>query len=747
MSETDIFAEESDFDRIHKGAQEVIEIFEEANATGQKINFDSRDKVSTTMNTSINYKFIKPEIADLRQIIIHLDNCYHVSGEDCINPITSDIVTDNEYDAFKRRLEQIDPLWEGFDTTFAANDEVIGRKLKHDPPMTSISKCNGSQEEKETILLKWMEDCIKDVPYKIKGFTPGQLDFIFAEKSELFSMSFKHDGIALSIEYENGKLMRAGLRSKTGDDGIDCTAKVKTLKNVPHTLTEPWSFTIRGEIETYIKTFEEKNALRSEDDRKTNPRAYTAGAMNRKTAAEMKDMGLSFVAYKILKFDDAPYKTEIERAKWAEDIAGFKFVKTIPFTFAHLCAFEKVHREVEFMVDGAVLSINNLEDQLGLGTHGNRASANPKGKIAFKFADEVKNAIVTSIEWQTGRTGTITPVLNFKGIQLEGTTVSKCTAHNLGLIKQNKIGIGSKVAIIKSGKIIPKIKSVIEAKGKIEFPDACPACGHQTTEVDGNNGTLSLVCDSATCSAQKIQNLEHYLKRIGVKGIAESAIKKLCEAGLINEPADFYKLTLDKIKAIGIKERSATLILARVKMVVAPEQEKDSSILLILLNKIKDRKIPIKMETFIAALGIDGAGRELGRILAENYDSLNIVRKLSATELEAHDGIGPITAANVFCHFRDHANQIDELLKFIEIKIEKKKSGNLDGKKICLSGSLAGGKAKWKILIEDNGGTGSSSVSKKTDFLCAGDGSVGKTDKANKLGVTVITTEDLEKMV
>jgi len=745
----DIFADrqkESHCDAILRGVKDVIDTLENSVKNGITA-LDSVIDVKTVMNASIKYKDIVSEIDDLREVIIHLDSCYHVTGEDCINPITKDIVTDNEYDAFKKRLEQIDPAWEGFKTVNASDEELIGKKVKHNPPMTSISKCNGTQEEKETILKKWIGDCIKSVPHKAKGFEPGDLTFLSAEKSKMFSMSFKHDGIALSIEYEDGKLVRAGLRSKTGDDGIDCTAKVKTLKNVPHTLAEPWTLTVRGEVETYIKVFEEINATFSEKNKKTNPRAYTAGGMNRKTAAEMKDMGLSFVAYNILNFDDAPYKTEIERAIWAEDVLGFKFVKTIPFTFAHLCAFEKVHRKVEFMVDGAVLSVNNLEDQKSLGTHGNRASSNPKGKIAFKFADEIKNAIVTNIEWQTGRTGTITPVLNFKGIQLEGTTVSKCTAHNLGLIEQNKIGIGSEVAIIKSGKIIPKIKSVVKASGKVEYPSNCPSCNYPTKRVDGNNGTLSLVCYSSTCSAQQVQNLDHYLKRIGVKGIADSTISKLCEAGLVKKPADFYKLTLDKIKDIGFKERSATLILARIKMIVAPEQEKDNYLLQVLLNKIKDIKIPIKMETFIASLGIDGAGRELGRIMAEKYDSFDTVRKISAAELESHDGIGPITASSVYHYFRDNEEQINDLLQFIEIKIVEKKRGKLDGKKICLSGSLEGGKAKWKTLIEDNGGIVSSSVSKKTDFLCAGEGSGSKSDKAIKLGVSVITTKDLEKMI
>lgn len=702
--------------------------------------------VCTVMNASIAYDTVKSEIDDLRQIIVHLDNCYHVAGEECVNPITGDIVSDNEYDALKRRLEQIAPAWDGFKTIFAANDEVIGKKVTHDPPMTSIAKCNGTQEEKEDTLKKWMTDCIKGVIFPV--VKPGlDLDFLIAEKSGIFSMSFKHDGIALSIEYEDGKLVRAGLRSKTGDDGIDCTAKLKNIANIPRTLPEPWSLIVRGEIETYVKIFDEVNATLSEDDKKTNPRAYTAGAMNRKTAAEMKGMGLSFAAYNILNFDDAPYKTEIERAKWAKEVLGINFVKTIPFTFSHLCAFEEVHRELDFMVDGAVLSVNNLEDQESLGTHGNRANSNPKGKIAFKFKDETKNAVVTSIEWQVGRVGSITPVMNFKGIQLEGTTVQRCTAHNLGIIEKNKIGIGSIIVIIKSGKIIPKMKKVIEAKGEVVYPLTCPSCGQPTKRVEGNNGAISLVCDSPTCPAQQVQNLDHYLKRIGVKGIAEKNIAKLCEAGLVNEPADFYKLTLDKLKDIGFKDRSATLILARVKMVNSPEQEKDNSVLLILLDKIKDKKITVKMETFIAALGIEGGGRELGRIMAEKYDSFDVVRNLSPSEIETHDGIGAITASAVYHYFKDNADQVDDLLKFVKIEVVEKKSGNLDGKKICLSGSLPGGKARWKTLIEDNGGKVSSSVSKKTDFLCAGDGSVGKTEKANNLGVPVITTEDLQKLI
>lgn len=678
------------------------------------------------------------EIKRLETIIKTLDTAYHTTGEECRNPFTNEIITDNEYDQLKKKLKQLDPNNEIFTTVFASQEELIGNKIVHNPPMTSISKCNGIQEEKEETLLKWMRDCITN--YDINNFEQ-------AEKNNCFSMSYKHDGIALSLEYENGKLMRAGLRSKSGVDGIDCTAKAKVIKGIPTILSKPLTLTIRGEIETDIKTFAEKNTTLPEKDRKTNPRAYTAGAMNRKTAAEMKDMGLRFIAYNILNFQNPPYKTEIERAKWAEEILGVNFVKTIPFTFKHLNAFEQVHRQLDFMVDGVVISINDLNAQVDLGTHGNRASANPKGKIAWKFADEIKTAIVTSIEWQTGRTGTITPVLNFDGIQLEGTTVSKCTAHNLGIIKKNKIGIGSKIAIIKSGKIIPKIKEIIEAKGEVLIPNTCPTCGEDTREIEGCNSTESLICDNINCPAQNVQNLDHYLKRIGVKGIAESTIAKLCESELVEEPADFYKLTLEDLINIGFKERSATLILARIRMVNAPEQEKDNNFLQLFIHKIKDKKISIKLETLIAALGIDGAGRELGRILAENYNNFEEIRALTIEQLSSHDGIGHITASNVVKYFQENNDKIDRLLNYIRLEVTKKKTGNLEGKQICLSGIFPGGKNKWKKIIEDNGGKVTSSVSKKIDYLVASDGSGSKSDKARKFNIPIITVDDLEKMI
>jgi DNA ligase (NAD+) len=603
--------------------------------------------------------------------------------------------------------------------------------MTHSPPMTSINKCNGSQEEKDEILKKWMDDYYKMFPEKGK---------------EDFCMAYKLDGIALSIEYEKGLLVRAGLRSKNGVDGSNVTEKMKYIQNIPQKLPLPLTLTIRGEIETHKKDFDIicKELENSGEEVKSNPRAYTAGCMGRKYAEEIKDARLQFTAYSILNFKNPPYKTEIERAKWAEENLGIKFVKLIPFSYAYLKSFEEIHKKLDFMVDGCVISVNNLEKQNEMGTYGNSVKANPKGKIAFKFSDEEKIITVEKIEFQVGRTGAITPVLCFKGVELESTIVQKCTAHNIGNLINNKIGIGSRISIIKSGKIIPKIKSIIEAKGKVEYPLTCPTCGEKTTLKKGGTDTTSLVCTNKFCSAKKIQTLNHYLSVTGCKGISDSILTKLTETNLISDISDLYRLKLQDLLNIGFKERTAVLILARIAMINNPEQEKENYKLLQLLQN--KNKINIKFETFFSSLGIDGAGKEAGRILSEKYTKIEEIFNLTEEEILQLDGIGPITAKNICEYFKVNKKQIEDLLNYVNIDI-KVNTGILKGKTFCLSGNLEGGKDKWKEIIEKNGGNIKSGVSKKIDYLLAAEGSGLKTEQAIKYNVKIITEEDLENMI
>lgn len=690
------------------------------------------------------------EVKKLEKTIIVLDTLFE-KGEECIHPFTGEVVLDNEYDEIKQKLFDIYPKSKIFKTP-TVSTKVVKNRIIHDPPMVSINKCNGTEAEKFIILQKWIKESQKNIPLQE---IPKAFD---THLKQNYSMSYKRDGISISLEYENGKLIRAGLRSKSGVDGEDVTDKCQYIKGIPQKLPLDITCIIRGELETPIKVFEaiNKKLEEQEQETKANPRAHTAGVMNRKYAKEIINMGIGFTPYTIINLDNPPYKTEIERAIWANKILGLNFVKTIPFDLKVLEQLEKQHRDLEYLVDGVVISVNNLEYQEKLGRTGSSSTGNPKGKIAFKFADEIKNVIVKNIDWQTGRSLSITPVLNFDGVDLEGTTVSRCTAHNLGIIINNKIGIGSKVAIIKSGKIIPKIKEVIEPKGKVTWPDKCPACGENTEKVEGGGDAISLNCTNDFCIAKSVGNINHFLKVINVKGIAESTINKLINLGLVSKISDLYKLSITKLLEAGLTERTSYLILARLLLIPEPEQTKDNKEL---LKKIKtmygdNNKIKIPMEKFFAGLGINEAGETAGRLLSTNYETFHIVRNLKKEELESLDGIGPISANNIYNYFKSNSEEIDRLLKYIEVtnnKKEGKPMSALTGKIFVLSGKLESkngeGKEYFKNLIEEKGGICKSSVSKNTNFLVAGEGSGSKTTKAIDFEIPVLTAEDLEEML
>ncbi len=681
-------------------------------------------------------------VKDLEKIIKALDTAFHITGNDCINPLTGEVVLDNEYDAFKVELLKLSPDSKIFTSITAAKSKDIGKKVIHDPPMTSINKCNGTEAEKEKILYKFVEDAKKVIPAKE---IPTTFDAFLAK---FFSMSFKHDGLALSLEYENGILKRVGLRSKSGKDGIDVTEKTRHIKGIPQQLQMPLTCTIRGEVETTVDEFERQCEILG-DNAKANPRAHTAGSMNQKTADKMKDRGLSFTAYNIVKLDDPPYTTEIERAKWASRVLKLNFVITTPLSIKKLELFENQHRRLNFKVDGAVISINNLEYQEAMGTSGDKDTGNPKGKLAWKFKDEVKATIVKDIIWQTGRTGNVTPVLIIDPVQLEGTTVSRCTAHNVGIIKKNKIGIGSKIEIIKSGKIIPKLHKVVDAKGSANIPTRCPSCGDGLLEDSGAHGALTLFCDSAECPSQGIKNLYHYLKTLGCKGIAESTIAKLMDAGFLTKRSDFYNLDQAEMLRNGFTERTVNLIDARIRMVPNPEQIKDNTKLrqTTAATRRDRKKLPIPMDKFIASFGMDGAGKEVGRILSKKYRDFDAIRNLTVDELETVDGIGYITAKSVNDFFKKNKKEVDELLKYVILEVPKGKSGKLNGKKFVLSGSMGMGKDYWRTEIENSGGEVKSSVSKKVNYLIAGPGSGAKSEKAEELGIPILEEDELEALL
>ena len=455
-------------------------------------------------------------------------------------------------------------------------------------------------------------------------------------------------------------------------------------------------------------------------------------------------MRLSFVGYTIEGLADPPYKTEIERAKFCNDELGVPYVETKPFRFEDLQKYEDSIADLDFEVDGVIVGVNNLEDHEQLGRRGDPLTGNPKGKIAWKFREEEATPTIREIEWQTGRTGKIVAVAIFDPVRLAGTNVSRATLHNAGFMERNQISIGSVISVRKAGKIIPKVTGVIGGQAKPDFPTECPSCGSKTKLQEGGSAEmLELVCTGDSCEAQIVSSLCHFLSTLGVLGLGESRVTQLVDGGAVTDFADFYRLDLESAMATGLTHRQSMLAVAAVQMVPDPDKQ---SQLRDLIETAKKSKKPIPLWQLFASFGIGAAGKSAGKALASHFGSLEKIRAASVEQLEEVEDIGSITAEAIHGWMAKNSKQIDDLMTFIEPFVPQA-GGNLDGVNFCFSGGFPEGKKHWEGLVESNGGKCSSSVSKKTNYLVAGSGSGSKSEKAKKLGIPIIDTAELEKII
>lgn len=703
----------------------------------------------------------KSRVEYLERII----NCLrrlHGNGEDCIHPDDGHTVPDSEFDGYIKELETLKPNSNTLKGNMSVADfDPNAKKVKHDPPMTSIKKANGSKSDKETELNKFIQSYADEIG----------LDFDQAKKNLV--VSYKHDGVACSIVYENGELKQAGLRPKDGVYGEDITQNIKYVKGVPKKLPLPITCIVRGELECPISVFQKINGSADVDNQEfANARNYTTGSIRQfKNPTKTKSRQLRFTAYSILGLSNAPFKTEKERAIWCNKTLKIPFVRTEFLTDKLLEELEDKIQDLDYEVDGAVISINNLEEQEQMGQHGSASNAVPKGKLAWKFADETADPIVSEITWNTGRTGQITPVCIFRDVRLAGTSVRKAASHSLGFIVRNEIQVGTKIRIRKSGKIIPQVLGRVEGKNFIpnidggdeslseefnfdnfDFPDNCPSCGKKTRIEEGQkHGLLDLRCDNDDCPAKNIKKFMHYLERFGVKGIGEATITRWVEAGIVTKFSDFYSLSVKQLINEGETPRIALLSIARIHMVNEPEQIKDNQKLANETVFAIGKKKVIGLAKFISCLGIPGAGRGTGTALISSFSNLDDILNATEEELENVPDIGSKTAKNVFNYLRKNRKDIEELTSE-HIDIDLPKQGNYTGKTFVFTGGLPEGKDYWKEVVESEGGIVKSSVSKKTDFVIVGTDPGSKYEKAKDLesegyDIKIIQNhDDLKKM-
>lgn len=665
-------------------------------------------------------------IKELERVIRHLDTLWDQDLPP-VHPDTGDLVSNQEYDGLRIELKKLHPKSDIFDNATATKTKDIGKKYKHHPPLTSIEKASHEDRNIQTGMLHdWLEST---------GLPADKI-----------VQAYKLDGAALALYYVKGKLAAAATRPRRGDEGEDVTAQVKHIKDIPQQLKLPVTCSIRGELICKLPAFAQVSKIMQAagEDLPANPRNYTAGAI-RNFSNPDKASYLSFIGYSIEGLANPPYQTEMERAIWCNKHLGIRFVQVRPYRFEDLQKMEDNVPNLDYEVDGVVLSVDNLEDQEQLGRHGDRPNGNPKGKIAWKFAEEEANPIVKSIEAQTGRTGKIAFVACFDPVPLAGTMVSRVTLHNAGFIVRNKITIGTMLRVLKAGKIIPKVIGVVSDQGKFKFPAKCPSCGQPVLLVEGGTKEmLELVCNNLKCPAQSVAGFSHYLDTCGVLGLGESRIGQLVEGGAVKTPADFYRLDVPRAMQCGLTERQALLAIASIHMIPAPEKF-DNNELQSKIESAKKHKKEIPLWQLFASLGIESAGKAAGKALVDHFGNFDSIRTATIEQLYAVKDIGQKTAEIIFHFFKSNKALVDDLLKYVDGTLPK--TGKLTGITFCFSGGFDEGKTYWEEMVESLGGRCAGSVSKKINYLVAGNGSMSKSEKAKELEIPIISIEDLQKML
>lgn len=552
-----------------------------------------------------------------------------------------------------------------------------------------------------------------------------------------YVVEMKIDGLSVSLEYENGRFVKGSTRGD-GLIGEDITENLKTIKSIPLVLPEDVEhLEVRGEVYMPQKSFEKLNEERklSNEPLFANPRNAAAGSLRQLDSKITAKRNLDVFIFNIQDTSKTDIKTHTEGLEWLGSL-GFKVsprrnvFKTMKNAYDEILSIGQLRAELPFDIDGVVVKVNSLEQRVELGT----TTKVPKWAIAYKFPAEQKETTVEDIVVQVGRTGVITPNAVLTPVRIAGSTVSRATLHNEDFIREKDLRIGDRVLVQKAGDIIPEVVSVLKEKRtgeeKIyEMPKVCPACGE---ELFREEGEAALRCTSTNCPAQKIRSIIHFASRgaMDIEGLGDAVVEQLVDEGLIENTADLFYLEYEELVKL---ERFA---------------DKSAQNLIDAINRAK--KNPL--DKLICGLGIRLIGAKGAKSIAQHFGNMDRIMEASVEEVSAIDDVGEKMAESLVHYFSEPETQ--ELVRRMKEKNvnmvaeEKIVGGVLEGKTFVLTGTLPTLKrSEAQKLIEDNGGKTSSSVSKKTDYVLAGDEAGSKLDKAHALGVEVITENEFLDMI
>ena len=605
-------------------------------------------------------------------------------------------------------------------------EEKLGTRMANSPTVNVgyevLSELPKERHERPMLSL----DKTKEVE-RLKEFLGGQKALI----------SWKLDGLTVVLTYQNGELAKAVTRGN-GVIGEVITNNAKVFKNVPLKIPYQGELVLRGEAVISYKDFEKINdEIEDVDAKYKNPRNLCSGSVRQLNNEITAKRNVRFYAFTLVRAEGVDFENSRKyQMQWLEK-QGFDVVENHEVTRETIeeevawFAREIEHNEVPS--DGLVLVYDDIAYGQSLGT----TAKFPRDSFAFKWADETAETTLTEIEWSPSRTGLINPVAIFEPVELEGTTVSRASLHNISVMEELQLGIGDEIVVYKANMIIPQLAENKTKSGNIEIPHTCPACGGET-KIEDENGIRTLVCTNEFCSAKKIKSFSHFVSRdaMNVDGLSEATLQKMIDVGLLNEIYDLFTLKDHKEEILeleGFGEKSYQN----------------------LINAINDSKQPA-LANFIYSLGIPNVGLSNAKLICKHFkEDFNAIREADAEDFIAIDQIGPMIAEAMVSYFHTPHNQkiLEQLLQYVQFekKEESKTEQILEGKTFVVTGSLDhfDNRKQLKEEIEQMGGKVTGSVSKKTDYLINNDkmSQSSKNKKAMELNIPILSEEDFLDLI
>ncbi|WP_370806443.1 NAD-dependent DNA ligase LigA [Eubacterium ventriosum] len=544
-------------------------------------------------------------------------------------------------------------------------------------------------------------------------------------------LSWKMDGLTVVLTYENGELVKAVTRGN-GLVGEVITNNAKTFKNIPISIPYKGRLTLRGEAIIKYSDFEQINReIEDADSKYKNPRNLCSGSVRQLNSQVTAERNVNFVAFALINADDVDFGNSIEQQyKWMES-QGFQVVEYRVVTRNSMEDAVKYFagkiQIYDYPSDGLVLMFDDIEYGLSLGT----TAKFPRNGIAFKWEDEQAETTLKYIEWSPSRTGLINPVAVFEPVELEGTTVSRASVHNISIMEELELGSGDRIKVYKANMIIPQISENLTKSGIDDLPKECPVCGH-VTEVKAENGIKTLYCPNSQCPAKHVKLFTLFVSRNGmnIDGLSEETLEKFIDAGYIKEFADIFHLDryYEEIVATpGFGQKSYDNLMDSVE---------------------KARNV--ELSALIYSLGIPNIGSANAKLICKAFNNnIEKIRNASVEELIEIDGIGEIMAEKFCQYFADEDNikKLDNLLKEVNIAEPEENTTpqNMDGLTFVITGSVEhfANRNELKSYIEKHGGKVTGSVSAKTNYLINNDAmsASSKNKKAKQLGVEIVTEE------